>query len=84
MAFDLDTSSGQFSVNGKSFKNADPMPVLLQVLSGKNPNDLLPSGSVYYLPRNQTIEIQMPALAIAGRTHTLFHLESTTAKPSNC
>ncbi|VDB98171.1 unnamed protein product [Peniophora sp. CBMAI 1063] len=80
--FDLDRTNGKFSVNGKSFKNADPMPVLLQVMSGKNLNDLMPSGSIYYLPRNKTIEVQMPAFALAGphpihlHGHTFWVVES--------
>ena len=64
--FDLDRTNGQFTANGKSFKNSDPMPTLLQVMSGKSFDDLLPDGSIYYLPRNKTIEIDMPAFAIAG------------------
>ena len=66
LEFDLSRETGEFTVNGESFKNEDPMPVLLQILNGKNPSDLLPSGSVYYLPRNKTIELQMPAFALAG------------------
>ena len=64
--FDLNMTTDLFTANGKSFKNADPMPVLLQVMSGKNLDDLMPEGSIYYLPRNKTVEVQMPALALAG------------------
>ncbi|KAF9224239.1 Cu-oxidase-domain-containing protein [Gyrodon lividus] len=50
-----------FTVNGFSFKSP-PAPVLLQMLSGaRHPTELLPGGSVYELPRNKVIEINMPA-----------------------
>ncbi|KZV71499.1 multicopper oxidase [Peniophora sp. CONT] len=64
--FGFDGAHGKFTANGKSFTNSDPMPVLLQVMSGKSFDELLPAGSVYHLPRNKTIEVQMPALALAG------------------
>lgn len=66
MNFDFDHTGGHFTVNGTSFNNADPTPVLLQILSGKNLTGLLPAESIYYLPRNKTIEVQMPAFAFAG------------------
>jgi iron transport multicopper oxidase len=37
------------------------VPVLLQILSGAQlAQDLLPSGSVYSLPRNKVIEVSIP------------------------
>lgn len=42
-------------------RDVSSVPVLLQILSGvTNANDLLPSGSVYNLPFNKTIEINIP------------------------
>ncbi|KIK79884.1 laccase [Paxillus rubicundulus Ve08.2h10] len=50
-----------FTINGRHFL-PPPAPVLLQMLSGaRHPSELLPSGSVYELPRNKVIEINMPA-----------------------
>jgi iron transport multicopper oxidase len=61
-----------FSINGLSFKTPS-IPVLLQILSGaKTAQQLLPSGSVFSLPRNKVIEITMPGGAAAG-PHP-FHL----------
>ncbi|EIN06931.1 laccase [Punctularia strigosozonata HHB-11173 SS5] len=51
---------GNFTVNGVQY-NPPPLPVLLQILSGKfSASDLLPEGSVYVLPRNKLVEISMP------------------------
>lgn len=47
-------------MNGVSFVSPS-VPVLLQILSGTvDATDLLPSGSVYALPSNSTIEISIP------------------------
>jgi len=62
--------AGNFTINGVSF---DPpsVPVLLQILSGaKNASDLLPSGSIYGLERNKSVELTIPALAIGGPVRT--------------
>lgn len=48
-----------FMINGTSFVSPS-VPVLLQILSGKQlAQDLLPKGSVFTLPRNQVIEINI-------------------------
>jgi len=53
--------NNSFNVNGVRFR-PPPAPVLLQILSGaRHPTELLPSGSVYELPRNKVIEVHMPA-----------------------
>ncbi|KAF7795688.1 hypothetical protein EIP86_006853 [Pleurotus ostreatoroseus] len=65
-----------FLVNSVSFV-PPTVPVLLQILSGtQSAQDLLPSGSVYSLPSNSTIEISMPAGA-AGGPHPI-HLHGHT------
>jgi hypothetical protein len=57
---------GSFTVNGVSFQPPS-VPVLLQILSGtKNASDLLPSGSIYGLNANKSVELTIPALALAG------------------
>ncbi|KAH8989923.1 laccase C [Lactarius hatsudake] len=59
-------TSGAFAVNGVSFASPS-VPVLLQILSGtQNASDLLPSGSVYGLEANKSVELTIPALALAG------------------
>ncbi len=43
------------------------MPVLLQVLSGKqDARNLLPAGSVYALPRNKVVELTLPGGVVGG------------------
>ncbi|KAK0470307.1 laccase lcc5 [Desarmillaria tabescens] len=70
------TSAGTFTVNGAQF-TAPSTPVLLQILSGaKSAGDLLPSGSVFSLPSNSTIELSMPG-GIVGGGHP-FHLHGHT------
>lgn len=53
-------ANGNFEVNNASFVPPD-VPVLLQILSGaRSVDQLLPKGSVYLLPPNKVIEINMP------------------------
>lgn len=54
------TGTLEFSVNKASFM-PPTAPVLLQILSGsRTAQDLLPSGSLYSLPRNKVVEISIP------------------------
>ncbi|KIY68879.1 multicopper oxidase [Cylindrobasidium torrendii FP15055 ss-10] len=70
MTFNADT--GDFAINGETFVHPTT-PVLLQILSGVEPaQNLLPSGSVYELPLNKSIQISLPPAA-AGSPHP-FHL----------
>lgn len=63
-------AGGQFTINGAPFVEPS-VPVLLQILSGAStPQDLLPSGSIYVLPRNKVIEISMPGGA-PGSPHPM-------------
>ncbi|KAA1478071.1 laccase T2 copper depleted [Dentipellis sp. KUC8613] len=56
----------KFIVNGASYA-APGVPVLLQVLSGTaHASELAPAGSVYPLPANKTVEINIPGGAIGG------------------
>ena len=53
-------SNKMFTMNNASFI-PPTSPVLLQILSGaRTAQELLPSGSVYVLPRNKVIEISIP------------------------
>lgn len=62
----------KFFINGASFV-PPTVPVLLQILSGaQSATDLLPSGSVYTLAPNSTVEISMPG-GVVGGGHP-FHL----------
>ncbi|KDR65780.1 hypothetical protein GALMADRAFT_148428 [Galerina marginata CBS 339.88] len=47
-----------FAINGTSFK-PPKVPVLLQILTGTPPEQLLPKGSIYKLPRNKSISISV-------------------------
>ena len=56
------------------------VPVLLQIMSGaKTASELLPSGSVYVLPSNSSIELSFPIedSAGAGAPHP-FHLHGVS------
>ncbi|EIN05334.1 laccase [Punctularia strigosozonata HHB-11173 SS5] len=70
----------QFNINGISYVSPT-VPVLLQILSGaQSATDLLPTGSVYALPKNSTIQISLPAgstAPAAGGPHP-FHLHGHT------
>ncbi|KAF8990713.1 laccase T2 copper depleted [Cyathus striatus] len=49
-----------WTVNNQTYF-APSVPVLLQMLShAKKPEELLPKGSIYYLPRNKVIELVIP------------------------
>ncbi|KAH9998721.1 laccase [Russula vinacea] len=55
-----------FLVNNVSFQ-APTVPVLLQILSGaKNVSDLIPSGSIYSLAPNKSVELTIPGGVIGG------------------
>ncbi|KAH9177324.1 laccase [Lactarius sanguifluus] len=62
------TPSGapQFTMNGVPFQSPT-VPVLLQILSGvKNASELLPTGSIYGLAANKSVEISIPGGAPGG------------------
>jgi iron transport multicopper oxidase len=65
LQFNFAFRGGKFFVNDTSFEPPE-VPVLLQILSGKNPADLLPAGSIYSLPRGKIVEVTLPGLAAAG------------------
>nr|AAB63444.1 phenoloxidase [Trametes sp. I-62] len=76
MAFSFNGTN--FFINGASFV-PPTVPVLLQILSGaQSAQDLLPSGSVYVLPSNASIEISFPATAAAPGVPHPFHLHGHT------
>ncbi|KAM5544799.1 hypothetical protein V8D89_001697 [Ganoderma adspersum] len=63
-----------FSINNATFV-PPTVPVLLQILSGaQTAQGLLPSGSVYELPINSSIEITFPATVDAPGAPHPFHL----------
>ncbi|KAJ4471419.1 laccase lcc6 [Lentinula aciculospora] len=71
----LGFNAGVFLVNGVQFV-PPTVPVLLQILSGATTAaSLLPSGSVYTLPLNSTIQLSFDASTVAaiGGPHP-FHL----------
>jgi len=58
----FDFNTFVFTLNGATFK-PPTVPVLLQILSGAHSaQDLIPSGSIYALPPNKVIEINIPGL----------------------
>ncbi|KAF8335679.1 laccase [Cantharellus anzutake] len=69
--FNIVFSNGSFLINGASYESPS-VPILLQILNGADPKDLLPKGSVYVLPRNSVIEISVPG-GSPGAPHP-FHL----------
>nr|VWO94552.1 Calcium dependent mitochondrial carrier protein [Ganoderma boninense] len=73
----LGFSAPNFTINGHMF-NPPSVPVLLQILSGKQTaQSLLPAGSVYTLPPYSTIEISFDASNTVGDPHP-FHLHGHT------
>ncbi|KAJ7593844.1 Cupredoxin [Mycena floridula] len=73
MHLSFDPTNGRFLINNETFRSPS-VPVLLQVLSGKQrAQDLLPKGSVYGLPRNKVIEINLIGGDAPGGPHP-FHL----------
>ncbi|OCB87711.1 Cu-oxidase-domain-containing protein [Sanghuangporus baumii] len=63
----IDLTTGVHLVDDNSWSNPST-PVLLQILSGaSSASDLLPSGSIYALPGNSTIELSMPG----GASHPM-------------
>ena len=65
-----------FTVNGVTYQSPT-VPVLLQILNGSfTAQDLMPQGSVYTLPRNKTIQINMPG-GVLGIPHPL-HLHGVS------
>ncbi|EEB90878.1 hypothetical protein MPER_10857, partial [Moniliophthora perniciosa FA553] len=70
-AMGFDSTTRSYKINGASF-TPPTVPVLLQILSGAAaPASLLPSGSVYLLPLNKTIQISIPAGGAPGAPHPL-------------
>nr|QPA20086.1 laccase 3 [Amylostereum areolatum] len=72
----FDYKTLKFLVNNVSFTSPD-VPVLLQALSGaKRAQDLLPSGSIYGVKRNQSVEITMPGGVVGGPHPMHLHGQS--------
>ena len=66
MNLSFDTTAITLDINGVAFK-PPTAPVLLQILSGaQSAQDLLPTGSVYSLPPNKVIEINIPGLPFSA------------------
>ncbi|KAG2014957.1 laccase 5 [Coprinopsis cinerea AmutBmut pab1-1] len=66
-------SGGRFFVNGTAYSSPS-VPTLLQIMSGANPGELLPENSIYYLPRNQVIEVEIPSAGISASGPHPFHI----------
>ncbi|KAF5372707.1 hypothetical protein D9615_009881 [Tricholomella constricta] len=68
----VDFQTLRFLINGASY-SPPSVPVLLQILSGaKTAQELMPSGSIFTLPRHKVIEITIPG-GSPGGPHP-FHL----------
>ncbi|KAH0830311.1 laccase [Lanmaoa asiatica] len=75
-----------YTINGVAYADP-PLPVLLQILHGaRHPSQLLPSGSVYDLPRGKVIELSVPATelteggALGGTCECSSHFSDVTYK----
>ncbi|KAH6897889.1 laccase 8 [Coprinopsis sp. MPI-PUGE-AT-0042] len=69
---DFNIDAWRFYVNNLTF-NPPTVPVLLQIMSGAvAAQDLLPSGMVYTIPANSSVEISIPG-GVIGSPHP-FHL----------
>ncbi|KAI0637513.1 laccase [Trametes polyzona] len=79
LSLNFSFNGSNFFINGATFV-PPTVPVLLQILSGaSSASDLLPSGSVFSLPSNSTIELSFPMTATnaPGAPHP-FHLHGHT------
>jgi hypothetical protein len=57
----VDGALGTFAMNGTSFlPNVTSVPILLQILNGQIPQNMVQSGSIFSLPRNKVIQITLP------------------------
>ncbi|KAH9005365.1 laccase [Lactarius deliciosus] len=65
----VSAASGKFLVDGVAFESPD-VPVLLQILSGVPPSELLPEGSIRLLGGNKSVEVSIPAGA-PGAPHPI-------------
>ncbi|KAG2067328.1 laccase T2 copper depleted [Suillus decipiens] len=62
----------RFLINGYTYI-PPPVPILMQILNGNvDASSLIPTGAVYTLPRNKTVELSIPGGQIQG-PHP-FHL----------
>ncbi len=78
------TTDMLFYANGVSYVSPNTT-ILLQILTGApGAMDLMPAGSIHYLPPNKSIEITMPALPLAdpGHPHP-FHLHGVRSHHVN-
>lgn len=79
LSLSISFNGSRFFMNGATF-TPPTAPVLLQIMSGaQSAQDLLPSGSVYTLPANATIELSFPITntGAIGAPHP-FHLHGHT------
>ncbi|KIK58304.1 hypothetical protein GYMLUDRAFT_45516 [Collybiopsis luxurians FD-317 M1] len=75
LSLGFNASTVQFLVNNVPFV-PPKVPVLLQILSGaQHAQDLLPNGSVYTLPPNKVIEVNLFGDNVPGGPHP-FHLHA--------
>lgn len=73
---DFNIDAWRFYVNNLTF-NPPTIPVLLQIISGAvAAQDLLPSGMVYTIPANSSVEISIPG-GVIGSPHP-FHLHGVS------
>ncbi|KAK7026410.1 laccase, multicopper oxidase, benzenediol:oxygen oxidorectuctase [Paramarasmius palmivorus] len=67
----ISTSSDHFAINGIEYESPT-LPVLLQIMSGaQQAGDLLPTGSVYELPVNSSIEVSFTGGGVKGFEHPM-------------
>lgn len=60
LAISYNATKDIFSVNDHDFVPPVSVPVLLQILNGRRPEELIPAGSIYQLPPNKVIELNIP------------------------
>lgn len=79
---DLGFNGTQFTINGVNFQPPST-PVLLQILSGQqSAQELMPTGGVFPLPRNKTIELSIPPGLAAGNPVSYIPSPQSEAKYS--
>ncbi|TFK20840.1 laccase 9 [Coprinopsis marcescibilis] len=63
--FGFDFATATWNINGASWTHPHE-PVMVQLLNGVPPGDVLPEGAIRVLPRNKVVEVTIPGVSLAG------------------
>lgn len=72
-----------WTVNGFTFNAPNNNPILMQILAGIPPDQLIPAGSIIQIQKNNTIEITIPDPNPIQLAHP-FHLHGVRSPEAAC